>query len=147
MLIRFLSLVMFLTTISPRISAAEYEYSAVVPKKRTAIAAQGVKGQKLNQVKIDADPSIDLVQAVDVTITACDLKSIKLSSCKKIRTYNCWIHDSKAPAIHLDGCEDVIVQGCRIERVASGVYAHQSIGVQVIGNYVENVMEIGRAHV
>lgn len=140
MSIRYLSLIVLLTSFNQQLFAADYEYSSVVPKRKPAIAAQGVKGQKLNQVKIDADPSIDLVQAIDVTITACDLKSIKLSGCKKIRIYNCWIHDSKAPAIHLDGCEDVVVQGCRIERVATGVYAHQSSGVQVIGNYVDNVM-------
>ncbi len=141
MLIRSLSIVVLWTLLAASISgAAEYEYSAIVPKKKPAIAAQGVKGQKLNQVKIEADPSIELNQAFDVTITACDLKSIKLSSCKKIRIYNCWIHDSKIPAISLDGCEDVIVQGCRIERVASGLYAHQSSGVQFIGNYVENVI-------
>lgn len=129
-----------IVTVVPFRGAAGYEYSAIVPKKKPAIAAQGVKGQKLNQVKIEADPSIELQNANDVTITACDLKSIKLAGCKKIRIYNCWIHDSKAPAIVLDGCEDVIVQGCRIERVASGLYAHQSIGVQFIGNYVENVL-------
>jgi hypothetical protein len=120
--------------------AAEYEFTSVVPKKKPAISATGVKGQKLNQVKIEADPSIELVNATDVTITACEVKSIKLSGCKKIRIYNCWFHDSKAPAVHLDGCEDVLVQGCRIERVASGLYAHQSTGVQFIGNYVENVI-------
>lgn len=141
MLIRSLSIAVLWTCVTaPICGAAEYEYSAIVPRKKPAIAAQGVKGQKLNQVKIEADPSIELNQAFDVTITACDLKSIKLSGCKKIRIYNCWVHDSKVPAISLDGCEDVIVQGCRIERVASGLYAHQSSGVQFIGNYVENVI-------
>lgn len=126
--------------VASSLSAAEYEYSHATTKKRPAISAANVKAQKLNLAKIDNDPSIELSQAVDVSIVACDLKSIKLSGCKGVRIYNCWIHDSKQPAVVVDGCEDVIVQGCRIERVASGVYAHASKDVQVIGNYVENVI-------
>jgi hypothetical protein len=112
----------------------------VPAKPYPAIQAKNVSGQKLLQKKISVEKSIDLSNSFDITIVSCDLHDVNLSGCKRIRIVNCWIHDSKSCGISLEGCEDVLIQGCRIEQVASGVYAVRSSGVQVIGNYVENVV-------
>ena len=52
---------------------------------------------------------------------------------------NCWIHDSARVAVEMGGSSHVTVEGCRIENVASGVYAVDGQGIQVLGNFVRNV--------
>jgi hypothetical protein len=118
----------------------EPSIKCVTPMPSTAISLQDVVKQPIRELKITADPSIELNNCTDIAILSCDVKSIRLFGCKRIRVCNCWIHDSPKVAVNVDGCEDVLIQGNRMERVSSGVWAHKSTKVQVVGNYVEDVV-------
>lgn len=99
---------------------------AIVLRNRTGII--------IRQLKIDDDVSIILENCSDITIISCDLRSIQASGVKNLRIYNSRIRHSTNNAVSLDGCHDVVVQGNLFEKVATGVYAHQSTRVQVVGN-------------
>ena len=72
-------------------------------------------------------------------ISACDLRSIELSGCKRVSIYNCFIHDSARCGIQTYQTQQLLVQGCRLERVSSGVYAIESREIQVVGNFARNM--------
>ncbi len=88
---------------------------------------------------LDQSPSIQLTNCKDITIDQCNLRSIELINCSNIKIVNSWIHDSDRPAVTVDAGSDILVQGNRIERVASALYAHKATGIQFVGNNVHDV--------
>jgi hypothetical protein len=90
-------------------------------------------------LQIKTDASITLSHCTDVTISCCDLRSIELSECTRVTIRNCWIHDSPHCGVQTFKCQDVVVEGCRIEHVATGVYAIESKDIAVTGNFTRNV--------
>lgn len=112
----------------------DQEVRSIQPQARDAVVYRNQQDVIIQGLRIDADVSIELYDCENVTIAACDLRSIRASNVKRLRIYNSFIHDSPNNAINLDECDDVVVQGNRMERVASGVYAHRSSAVQIVGN-------------
>lgn len=106
----------------------------ILPTPSEPIVLRNRKSVRIERLKIDADVSIDLRDCEDVVIISCNVRSIRAGNVKRLRIYNSFIHDSENNAVNLDGCDDVVVQGNRMERIATGVYAHKSTAVQVVGN-------------
>lgn len=113
---------------------ADQSIRPISPTPSEAIVLRNQKSVRIEGLQIDDDVSIDLQDCEDVVIIACDVRSIRAGNVKRLRIYNSFIHDSTHNAVNLDECDDVVVQGNRIERVATGVYAHRSTAVQVVGN-------------
>ena len=115
---------------------------AVVPVRLTQSAAIQWDGRNHETIdaRLNADPvSIHLGNCADIVISACDLGAIELVECKRVTIRNCWIHDSTNCGVSTYRCQQVLIQGCRFERVASGVYALESQQIQVVGNFARNV--------
>jgi hypothetical protein len=110
-----------------------------VLKDSPAIQWEGKKQQALDELRIKEDASIRLESCSDITITACELHSIELINCDRITIRNCWLHDSARVGVVIGSCRQVLIEGCRMENVVSGMYACGSQGIQVIGNFVRNV--------
>jgi hypothetical protein len=89
---------------------------------------------------IDAANSISLQNCSNIIIYCCDLHSITLSGCTDISVQNCWIHDSAQNGIDASGCKNLSVEGCRFEKVASGLWIVQSSAIRFIGNYAGNMV-------
>ncbi len=89
--------------------------------------------------KIGGPLSIKLESCKGIVITACDLNSIELIDCEDITIRNCWIHDSERIAVQAGACRNLIVEGCRMENVVSGVYAVGGHGIRVLGNFARNM--------
>ncbi|MEO0514900.1 MAG: right-handed parallel beta-helix repeat-containing protein [Planctomycetota bacterium] len=106
----------------------------VTPAPNPAIVLRNRTGITIRQLQIDDDVSVLLENCTDITIISCDLRSIQASGVTNLRIYNSRIHNSPNNAVTLDDCHDVVVQGNLIENVATGVYAHKSTAVQVVGN-------------
>ncbi|MEM9418861.1 MAG: right-handed parallel beta-helix repeat-containing protein [Planctomycetota bacterium] len=104
------------------------------PAPHEPIVLHNQTGITFRSLKIEGDISITLENCKDITIISCDLRSIRASGVDNLRIYNSHLHDSENNAVSLDGCHDVVIQGNLIENVATGVYAHQSTAVQVVGN-------------
>ncbi len=100
---------------------------------------EGRNHETLDALKIGGPLSIRLESCSGIVISACELNSIELIGCHDVTIRNCWIHDSARVAVLLGGCRQVVVKGCRIENVVSGVYAIDSQAIQVLGNFVRNV--------
>jgi hypothetical protein len=100
---------------------------------------EGKKHGTIDAKKIGGPLSIRLESCTGIIISACELNSVELIGCKDVTIRNCWIHDSARIAAEMGGCSRVTVEGCRIENVVSGVYAVDSQGIQVVGNFVRNV--------
>ncbi|MEM9914045.1 MAG: right-handed parallel beta-helix repeat-containing protein [Planctomycetota bacterium] len=109
------------------------------PTTNDAIVLRNRSGITLRSLKIDADVSITLENCEDITIISCDVRSIRASGVRNLRIYNSRISDSANNGVNLDGCHDVVIQGNLLQNVASGVYAHQSTQVQVVGNLCYDV--------
>ncbi len=121
-------------------SAPDFVVESVAPQKAAAISWEGRKHEVLDALLIDKDVSIRLSQCSDITISCCELRSIELAQCERIVIRNCWIHDSKRCAVQDYQSRGLLVQGCRMGNVSTGVYAIESRGVQVIGNFARNVV-------
>lgn len=114
---------------------------------RAPFTAHNLRGETFAALRIvEPGVSITLHGCTDVRISACELRSVLLVNCSNIRIAHCFLHDADDPAVHLDSCSDIHVQGNRIERCSSGLYAHrcddasgESGGVRFIGNYVQDV--------
>ena len=104
-----------------------------------AIQWTGKKQAAIEAKRITADASILLRRCRDITITACELRSIELVDCDGVTIRNCWIHDSARSGVRVLNSRRVRVEGCRIEQVASGVWVVRSRQVEVVGNFVRNV--------
>lgn len=100
---------------------------------------EGRNHETLDALKIGGPLSIRLESCTGIVISSCELNSIELIACKEVTIRNCWIHDSERIAVEIGGCQQVTVEGCRIENVMSGVYAVDSKGIRVIGNFTRNV--------
>lgn len=109
------------------------------PAPNNAIVLRNRSGITFRSLKIDDDVSITLENCEDITIISCDLRSIKASGVKNLRIYNSRIRNSANNAVSLDDCHNVVIQGNLMEKVASGVYAHKSTAVQVVGNLCYDV--------
>ncbi|MEM6459102.1 MAG: right-handed parallel beta-helix repeat-containing protein [Planctomycetota bacterium] len=114
--------------------AAEPRVAAVATTPSGPVVLRGQRGVTLAHLRIDADPSIRLIDCFDVTVTGCDLRSVRADGGGGLRVLNSYVHDSEHPGVHLDGVDGALIQGNRFERVASGVYAHRGGGVRVVGN-------------
>jgi hypothetical protein len=104
-----------------------------------AVRIEGKNHEAFDALRIKEDASIVLSHCTDITISCCDLHSIDLAECTHVIIRNCWIHDSPHCGVQTFHCQDVIVEGCRIEHVATGVYAVDSKDIQAAGNFVRNV--------
>jgi hypothetical protein len=107
--------------------------------KAAVIQLDGKNPVMIDARAINGPVSIVLSHCTNIVISVCDLHSIELSECEHVTIYNCWIHDSTHCGVQLWKCRNVLVQGCRIESVASGVYAMSSQQVRVIGNFIRNM--------
>ena len=118
------------------------EGSVIESAKLTALPAirwEGRDHETVDAKKIGGPLSIRLESCSGIVISTCDLNSIELINCRDVTIRNCWIHDSERVAVLLGSCRQVVVEGCRIESVVSGVYAVGGQGIQVRGNFVRNV--------
>ncbi len=113
----------------------------VAPAASPAITLSNVSGRTIASLAIAADRSITLSNCSGITILACDLRSISLVDSTGITICNCYIHDSANDGIDIQSSSAILVQGNRMERVMTGVYAVQcaSGGIRVLGNYVQDV--------
>ena len=107
---------------------------------RGAIVFRGYKNATLRDWMIRGDVAVELHDCEDITLIDCDLRKVVAGGCKNLRIVNCYIHDSEDEAVYLDDCTDVLVQGNRFERVKTGVLAHQSSKIRVVGNFCRNVL-------
>jgi len=121
------------------VSGTNVQYQASASS--AAVSLNGVTGRTLTLLKITADPSITIQNCSDITILACDVRSIVITNSTNVRVYNCFIHDSANTGVGIDGCSNVTVQGNRMERIETGVYAQDcpNGGIQVLGNCVLDV--------
>jgi hypothetical protein len=129
-------------------AAAKAPRSAVL-QPQEPIVLRGKKDHVIQGVKIvpgdgKAAAGIALYDCENVTISCCEIgpvekHAIYAGGCKGLKIVNCWLHDAKGNGLEAYKCSDVLVQGNRMERISTGVYALESTGVQVIGNYVEDV--------
>ena len=103
------------------------------------IVLRNESGVTIRGRTISDDLSIKLHDCDNITLIDCDLRRIELTQCSQVKIVNCFLHDSAGNAIYLDGCSDVLVQGNRIERVRTGILAHRSQAIRIIGNYCEDV--------
>jgi nitrous oxidase accessory protein NosD len=114
-------------------------YGYLPPTASQPVVLNNISGRTLRGLRIAADRSIDLRGCSDITIISCDVRSIRMVNCSNIRVVNSYIHDTARVGVELENCRNVLVQGNRIERISTGVYALQSEGVRVVGNYVQDV--------
>ena len=104
------------------------------------LVLRGQDGITLRGLAITSDPAIELHGCKNITIIDCDLTRVIVGGSSNVRIVNNFVHDSNEEAIYLDDCDEILVQGNRIERVKTGVLAHQSAGIKVIGNYCRDVL-------
>jgi len=108
-------------------------------KDSPAIAWTGRQHATIDALRISAPLSVELSDCSDITISACDLHAIQLVNCTHIIVANSYLHDALTCGVDADRCQDLLVQGNRIERVVSGLYALDSQEVKMVGNSVMNV--------
>ena len=138
---RWLPLLFFLASSLSQVEAqAPALIQAPTLTKKDAVTLTDKKDAKIEYTAIDKDPSITLQGCSNISIYCCDVHSIKLVNCTDITIQNCWIHDSTNNGVDAYGCKNLSVQGCRIEKVSSALYAQESSGIQFLGNYAENVL-------
>jgi len=130
---------LILFSVSSIRAADAISVEAVALKNSAAIVWEGRSHETIDGLSIGGDVSIQLTNCSDIVISACDLRSIELSGCKRVSIYNCFIHDSARCGIQTYQTRQLLVQGCRLERVSSGVYAIESQQIQVIGNFARNM--------
>ena len=106
----------------------------------SAIVFRGYKNATLRGWTVRGDVAVELHDCEDITLIDCDLRRVVAGGCTNLRIVNCYIHDSKDEAVYLDDCTDVLVQGNRFERVKTGVLAHKSSEIRVVGNFCRNVL-------
>lgn len=111
-----------------------------VDKSGVAIVLRGQSGITIDGRVIRDAPAIELYDCDNITLVDCDLNSVIVGGCRNIRIVNCYIHDSASEGVYLDDCVDVLVQGNRFERIKTGVLAHRSSSVRVIGNFCQDVL-------
>ncbi|MEI9894035.1 MAG: right-handed parallel beta-helix repeat-containing protein [Chthoniobacter sp.] len=119
--------------------AAEPVVETVVLRPSPAIHAEEKNHETFDALQIQEDASIVLSHCTDITISCCDLRSIELVECSRVTIRNCWIHDSPHCGVQTYHAHDLVVEGCRLEQVATGVYAMDSKDIQVTGNFGRNV--------
>ena len=135
-------LLIFLLALAAATAGHAADKAAIESVKLTASPAIEWEGRnhEVIDAKIIGGPiSIHLQSCSNIVISVCDLNSIELAACQDVTIRNCWIHDSTNVAVEIASCSHVRIEGCRMENVVSGVYAVDSQGVQVAGNFVRNV--------
>lgn len=120
-------------------TALERVIEPVTLQKSGPLSWEDKHHQQLDALVIDKDVSIRLEHCSDITISSCELHSIELLECERITLRNCWIHDSTHCGVSDYHSRGVLVEGCRMENISTGVYAVESQHVQVIGNFARNV--------
>ncbi len=137
----FAAACMVFLCVSPLVEATEAgpRIEAVPLKNSPAIHWKNKQHEALENLRFEADVSIHLENCSDVTITCCDLHSVELAECERITFRNCWLHDSPHCGVQTWHVKGLMVQGCRLENLASGVYAIESQQMQVTGCFERNV--------
>lgn len=138
MALRFTLAVLFFSGIVVS-KAAAGPVEAVKLTPSGAIEWEGKSHQTLNALVIAEPVSIRLRGCADIIVFACELRSVELIECRNVTICNCWIHDSDRNGVQDYKSQQLLVQGCRFENVATGVYAVESRDVQVVGNFARNV--------
>lgn len=115
------------------------QFEQVHPVKSAKIQWTGTSNQTIDGKLISSPISILLTSCSNIVISACDLRSIQLIQCQNVSIFNCWIHNSSDCGVQTYESQQVLVQGCRIESVSTGVEAIQSQQIQVVGNFCRNV--------
>lgn len=118
----------------------ETETGHGVDEPGNKIVLRGQSGVTIDGRQIATAPSIELHNCDSITLINCDLNSVVAGGCHDLRIVNCYIHNSTYEGVYLDDCVGVLVQGNRFERVKTGVLAHRSRGVRVIGNFCKDVL-------
>jgi len=132
-------LIVLMTGLTMVGKAATPPVETVALRESPVIHVDGKNHQVFDGLRIKENDSIVLTQCSDVIISCCDLHSIKLVQCTRVTIRNCWIHDSPNCGVDTYQGRDLRIEGCRLERVASGVYALESRDVEVEGNFARNV--------
>jgi len=136
---RLLTLIVILTGAVSVTAHATETIESVKPADATPIAWEGRHNEKIDAQRIAGPLSIRLQNCSDIIISTCDLASVELIECQRITIRNCWIHNSERCGVTTYKVQQLLVQGCRLENVATGVYAIESQGIQVVGNFARNV--------
>ena len=137
--LRFFLAVGFVVAMSgPLFAEPKYESAKLTPSP--GVDWENKSHESIDSLVIAKDASIRLRNCSDITIVACDLHSIELIECTNIKIRNCYVHDSALVGVQMYKGKDVVVQGCRLESVASGVYAIESEGIKVLGNFGRNMV-------
>ncbi len=136
---KFLPFILVLSAVASAHAADALRIEPVTLAKSGALQWDGRSNETIDAKIIASPVSILLWHCSDIVISACDLRSIEVVECQNVTIRNCWIHDSARCAVEISKSRKVLVQGCRIEDVVSGVYAVESQQVQVVGNFVRNV--------
>jgi hypothetical protein len=130
--------------------APAYETLPLQPQKPLAVS--GRKDQVIQGLRITVEPESDkgepllrIDRCENLTVLCCEIgpgkKAVRVTNSTNVKILNCWIHDAPGqPGVVAESSRELLVQGCRIERVQSGVYALSSGAVKVIGNYVEDCL-------
>ena len=131
--------VLFLSVMIAAQAADTFVIESIKLTNASAIEWDGRSNETIDSLVIAKPVSILLRHCSNIVISGCDLRSIELVECRNIIIRNCWIHESAHPGVEVFKSGQVVIQGCRMESVPSGVYAIESKQIKVIGNFVRNV--------
>jgi nitrous oxidase accessory protein NosD len=127
-----------LAAILPASAAAPVVFEPVALTDAAPIQWEGRAHETIDARRIGGPVSIKLESCSDITISACDLRSIELIDCQDITIRNCYIHDSARIGVQIGAGHGIVVEGCRLENLSTGVYACGAQSVQVRGNFGRN---------
>jgi hypothetical protein len=91
-------------------------------------------------VTFKSSAAIVLYNQNNITISGVSTTTIKLISCSNITIQNCKVGNSPDVGISISNCSNVRVSGTYLYNVATGVYAVDSQGINVSGNYGLNMI-------
>jgi len=88
----------FVLAVAEVISGFADDTVVIGPGKLTrsvAITWDGRNHETIGAQIINDPISIILLHCSDIEISGCDLRSVELNECERVRICNCWIHDSQ----------------------------------------------------
>ncbi|MGZ3944608.1 MAG: right-handed parallel beta-helix repeat-containing protein [Mucilaginibacter sp.] len=84
-------------------------------------------------------PAIVYHNRSNITISGISTTSIRLMNCSNIKITNCKVGNTPGVGITISGCSNVSVSGTYLYNAASGVYAVDSQGINISGNFGLNM--------
>ena len=110
---------------------------------QTTVVPQ-VSGNKVAKVQYKATSPISLYNVHDITISydsinGGSLACISLTNCHNIHITKCKLLNSSSFGVVTSGCANIIVDSSYFYKVATGVFAYNTQGVQVVSNQFKNM--------